>query len=182
MEQTKKIKVVFTGSVAAGKTTAISMISESLPVSTDVKPSEAKVSIRKGKTTVAMDYGELTLEDGSKLLLYGTPGQRRFDFMCPILTHGALGLIVLIDNTHDRPLDELDYYLNINASFLLHHPAVIGVTHFDESDVPGIDDYHYALAERGDCWTVLPVDVRQVGDVTLLVELLVDYIASEKTI
>ena len=43
-----------------------------------------------------MDYGELTLEDGEKVSLVGTPGQRRFDFMCSILTKGALGLIILI--------------------------------------------------------------------------------------
>lgn len=173
-----KLKMVFTGSIGAGKTTAISTISEVPPVSTDVKSSETSVSLLKRTTTVAMDYGELTLEDGSKLLLCGTPGQRRFDFMSSILTKGALGLIVLIDNMHPNPLDELDYYLNINAPFLLHHPAVIGVTHFDKSSTPSIHDYHCALAERGESWVVVPADVRKPDDVALLLELMVDYITA----
>lgn len=176
-----KLKMVFTGSVGAGKTTAICSISEVPPVSTDVKSSEASVSLRKHTTTVAMDYGELTLEDGDKLLLYGTPGQRRFDFMSSILTEGALGLIVLIDNAHPTPLEELDYYLNINAAFLLHRPAVIGVTHFDESATPNIHDYHCALEERGESWIVMPTDARNANDVALLLELLVDSIKANQS-
>ena len=176
MDNVPKLKIVFTGSVGAGKTTAITAISEVPPVSTEVTSTEPGIKIRKNTTTVAMDYGELTLEDSSKLLLYGTPGQRRFDFMCSVLTHGALGLILLIDNTHEKPLDELDYYLNMNAAFLLDNPVVIGVTHFDESDQPGIHDYHDALAERGEPWTVVPVDPRKRKDITLLLELLVDCI------
>jgi signal recognition particle receptor subunit beta len=94
MSQDPKIKFVFTGCVNAGKTTAIAAISEVVPVSTEVKPSEESVIKRKSTTTVAMDYGELTLDNGEKIYLYGTPGQRRFDFMCSILTQGALGLII----------------------------------------------------------------------------------------
>jgi len=171
-EKNHKIKFVFTGSVGAGKTTAIAAISESAPISTDVKPSEESVIKRKSSTTVAMDYGELTLEDGDKLYLYGTPGQRRFDFMCHVLTQGALGLIVLIDNTHDDPLSDLDYYLNLNANFLLKQPAVIGITHYDESTEPSIDDYYLALQDRGDPWPVIHADARKPSDIKLLLDTL----------
>lgn len=166
-----QVKLVFTGSVGAGKTTAISVISEVPPILTEARPSD-DVAFRKSTTTVAMDYGELTLEDGTKLNLYGTPGQRRFDFMCHILTKGALGLIVLINNAHPTPLEELDYYLNLNADFLKDRPAVIGVTHLDEAATPSIDDYYQCLAERGEYWPVLRADAREPDDVTLLVHAL----------
>ncbi|BBL75677.1 GTP-binding protein [Methylomagnum ishizawai] len=166
-----QIKLVFTGSVGAGKTTAISVISEVPPIMTEARPSD-DVAFRKNSTTVAMDYGELTLEGGIKLNLYGTPGQRRFDFMCHILTKGALGLIVLINNAHPTPLDELDYYLNLNADFLKDRPAVIGVTHLDEAATPGIEEYYQCLAERGEYWPVLKADARSRDDVTILVNAL----------
>lgn len=168
----KQIKLVFTGSVGAGKTTAISTISEVPIISTETKPSEESISRRKATTTVAMDYGEITLDDGNKIYLYGTPGQRRFDFMCHILTQGALGLIILIDNTHPNPLEDLDYYLNLNAEFLRKSQAVVGVTHYDESNTPSIDDYCHCLHERGEFWPVVRADAREEEDVVMLIETL----------
>jgi signal recognition particle receptor subunit beta len=166
-------KLVFTGSVGAGKTTAIGAISEIPPVTTEAKPSEESVLAQKRSTTVAMDYGVLTLEGGLKLHLYGTPGQRRFDFMCHILTRGALGLIVLIDNTHQDPLGELDYYLNLNAAFLRKSTAVVGVTHADIMNRPTMREYYDCLAERGDSWPVLAVDARTKRDVAMLIHTLI---------
>ena len=177
MSDNQQIKIVFTGSVGAGKTTAIGTISETDPISTEAKPSEASVFSRKSSTTVAMDYGELTLEDGVKLYLYGTPGQRRFDFMSHILTKGALGLIILIDNSHQNPLEELDYYLNLNAEFLTKNPAVIGITHYDQSIQPSVDEYYEALGERGDFWPVVHTDARKPEDVTLLLHTLLATLA-----
>jgi signal recognition particle receptor subunit beta len=172
MVSNQQIKIVFTGSVGAGKTTAIKTISEIDPVSTEAKPSEASVLSRKSSTTVAMDYGELTLEDSTTLYLYGTPGQRRFDFMSHILTKGALGLVVLVDNSHPTPFEELDYYLNLNAEFLLKNPAVIGVTHYDETTHPSVDDYYNVLRERGDFWPIIQADARKPEDVTLMLQTL----------
>lgn len=168
----KQIKLVFTGSVGAGKTTAIGAISEVPIISTEAKPSEESVTRRKSSTTVAMDYGEITLEDGNKVYLYGTPGQRRFDFMCHILTRGALGLIILIDNTHPDPLEDLDYYLNLNADFLNKSQAVVGVTHYDENTKPSIEDYCNSLHERGEFWPVMRADARKGEDVAMLIETL----------
>lgn len=173
MNKSNEIKFVFTGSVGAGKTCAIASISEVDPVSTEVKSTEKEVLKHKQTTTVAMDYGYITLENGERLYLYGTPGQRRFDFMCHILTKGALGLIILINNSHENPLAELDYYLNLNAAFLLENPAIIGVTHFDITDTPGIEDYYAALDERGDAWPVIRVDAREKDDVNILLHVLV---------
>jgi signal recognition particle receptor subunit beta len=167
----KNAKLVFTGSVGAGKTTAIGAISEVPPIMTEARPSD-EVGTRKSTTTVAMDYGELTLEGGLKLNLYGTPGQRRFDFMCHILTQGAMGLVVLVNNSLPNPLEELDYYLNLNADFLKRRPAVIGVTHLDVAASPTIGDYYQCLAERGEIWPVLRADARKPGDVVILIDAL----------
>ncbi len=172
MNKSEKIKFVFTGSVGAGKTTAIKAISEVDTISTEVKPSEEIIIKRKRTTTVAMDYGQLTLDDGEKIYLYGTPGQRRFDFMCPILTQGALGLVILIDNTHEKPFEELDYFLNLNSAFLQNHAAVIGITHFDKCAQPTINEYYQVLEERGDPWPVLHIDARNPEDVIILLETL----------
>ena len=172
LHEPHEIKIVFTGSVGAGKTTAIATISEKSPISTDVKSTEDSVMKRKTSTTVAMDYGQLTLEGGEKLLLYGTPGQRRFDFMTDILCKNALGLIILIDNSHANPFDELDYYLNLNHPFLQKNPAVIGITHCDKSPSPTLNDYYQALAERGDPWPIIDVDARNIADIKLLLDTL----------
>lgn len=123
-----------------------------------------------------MDYGELTLSEHEKLYLYGTPGQRRFDFMSHILCEGALGLIILIDNSQPNPLDDLDYYLNLNAQFLLKRPAVIGVTHFDQCELPMLSDYQACLAERGESFPIISIDARVKRDVLLLLCKLVDEI------
>jgi uncharacterized protein len=175
----KKTKIVFTGSVGAGKTRSIGQISDVPVVSTEVKPSEASILKKKPTTTIAMDYGELILSDKERLYLYGTPGQRRFDFMSHILCEGALGLIVLIDNSQDNPLDDLNYYLNLNAKFLMQNPAVIGITHFDIADTPGKQMYQDFLNERGESWPILCVDVRVKKDVLLLISHLI--IEIEKT-
>lgn len=168
----KQPKLVFTGSVGAGKTTAIGAISEIPPITTEAAPSEDQVVARKKTTTVAMDYGMLTLDEDVKLHLYGTPGQRRFDFMCHILTQGALGLIILIDNTHPDPMGELDYYLNLNAAFLRQSAAVVGITHYDVTASPSVQDYYDCLLERGDPWPVVHVDARDGQDVAMLIHTL----------
>ena len=160
-------KIIFTGPVGAGKTTAIRSISDIEIVTTDEQASDM-AKARKPATTVAMDYGMIKLGDEERVHLYGTPGQRRFDFMCEILTKGALGLIILVDNSHDDPMSELDYYLNLNAAFLRSSAAVIGITHYDEKASPAVSDYYRVLEERGDPWPVMHVDARKADDVRLL--------------
>ncbi len=80
------------------KTTAIETLSDSAPVSTNQSATDM-TRVRKAETTVAMDYGTMTLDAQEKIHLYGTPGQERFDFMWDILTSNGLGLILLLDNT-----------------------------------------------------------------------------------
>src|ERR1043165_9503600 len=93
------VKLVISGPVGAGKTPFIQTLSDSPVVSTDEDASE---DIGKSKTTVAMDFGTLIVED-YPIYLFGTPGQERFDFMWEVLCEGAYGLILLIAG--DRPKD-----------------------------------------------------------------------------
>ena len=92
------VKMVVTGAVAAGKTEFIRTISEIDVVATERKATDETGLIKK-ETTVAMDFGRITIADDVVLQLFGTPGQKRFDFMWEILSEGMLGLIVLVDST-----------------------------------------------------------------------------------
>lgn len=122
-----QLKFIFTGTPGAGKTTAISAISDFPPVSTDAFATD-ELSDIKEQTTVAMDFGELTLESGERIGLYGTPGQDRFRHMWEILIRGGLGLIILIDNSRPDPLFDLKIYLDNFRQFILETGAVIGIT------------------------------------------------------
>ncbi len=166
------LKLIIAGNVAAGKSTAIRTISDIRPATADVSASDS-VSILKPRPTVAMDYGELSLGDGRKLRLYGTPGQRRFDFMSKILCRGALGLVVLIDNRIKDPMAELDYYSTLFSDLVDKSVMVVGVTHRDQAPEPGLDRYEWRLQAFHYPWPVFPVDPRRKSDVITLLEALV---------
>src|SRR5579863_533212 len=101
------VKMVITGPFASGKTEFIRSISEIDPVSTEAEISkntyEADI---KGNTTVAMDFGRIKVDDDLVLYLFGTPGQRRFDFMWEILAEGMLGFVVMVDSTKPETFRE----------------------------------------------------------------------------
>lgn len=166
-----EIKLIFTGPPGAGKTTAIGAVSEIPPVSTDVDATDDLLSIKE-HTTAALDFGEITLDDGTKLRLYGTPGQRRFAHMWQILTQGGLGLIILLDNRRPSPLQDLDIYLDNFAHFIDQTSAVIGVNHAEDPDGLSIDEFYAHLERRGVVHPVLSVDVREATDVLMLLNVL----------
>jgi uncharacterized protein len=168
----KEIKLVFTGSMGAGKTTAISALSEIPVINTDVSATD-EVIARKATTTVALDYGEMTLSDGQKLRLYGTPGQQRFAYMWKILMQGALGLIILVDNAGENPLGDLELYLNHFHEDIEKTTAVIGVTRMDLSKKPNLAAYNDFLRKRNLHLPVFSVDVRRKQNVIMMVQALV---------
>lgn len=90
------VKIVVTGPFAAGKTTLIRTISEITVLSTERGVTDHTKS-RKAETTVAMDFGRITVDRDLVLYLFGTPGQDRFDFMWEILGEGMLGYVLLLD-------------------------------------------------------------------------------------
>ena len=132
-------KIIFTGPVGVGKTTAISALSDIPIISTDAQASDMTLN-RKGHTTVAMDYGVLKLDENTKIHLYGTPGQERFDFMWDILTTGGLGLILMLDNTRPNPKKDLHFFLHAFKEFIVDVPVVIGVSKTDVQAQPQIAD------------------------------------------
>lgn len=137
------LRVVVTGGVGAGKTTFIQTISEIDVVDTDKRATDELAQLKE-KTTVALDFGKLTIASKQSLHLYGTPGQNRFDFMWDILIQKAHAYILLIDAHRPnqfRQARKLLNYINQNASI----PAMIGITHTDCADAWKIEDLALAL-------------------------------------
>ncbi len=99
------VKVVVTGPFAAGKTTLIRTISEITVLSTERGITDS-TKARKNETTVAMDFGRITIDRDLVLYLFGTPGQERFDFMWEILGEGMLGYVLLVDAEREDSLAE----------------------------------------------------------------------------
>lgn len=175
----KEYKILFTGTMGAGKTTAIHSVSEVPPVVTDVVNSD--VSVDKEKTTVGLDFGMVTLDGGDRLRLFGTPGQARFDFLWKILVRNALGLIILTDNSRPRPLDDLAVYLDGFADALDQVPCTIGVGRLETHASPDLDAYAELMESRGRVFPIIPVDVRQRGDVLMLIDTLLYQIEARET-
>jgi len=168
---TEEHKIVFTGTMGAGKTTAISSISAVKMVNTEAANRDQTL-FAKATTTVGFDYGEVQLEDGSVLRLYGTPGQRRFEFMWKILARGALGLVILVDNSRPDPIEDMNIYLENFKSFVDAGTAVIGVGRIEEHPYPSVDDYYQYLAKRDLLLPVLQSDVRKGEDVLMILDVL----------
>lgn len=170
-----ELKFIFTGTPGAGKTTAIAAISDAPPVSTDMESTDELREIKE-KTTVAMDFGEFTLEGGEKIFLYGTPGQERFRHMWQILIRGGLGLVVLIDNTRPDPLGDLEMYLTNFREFIESTGAVIAVTRSDLKDTPDIGEYQDVLTNLGMVLPITYADPRQRDDVLMLIDMLISIV------
>jgi len=167
----REYKVIFTGSMGAGKTTAIAAVSDIEPVRTEVSNSDLATHA-KATTTTGLDYGEVTLPSGQVLRLFGTPGQLRFNFMWDILAKGALGVVVLVDNSRPDPLTDLRDYVSAFRSVIDGTRAVVGVGRCEEHPFPSIDDYHDALHAMDMHVPVVSTDVRRREQVITLLDIL----------
>jgi uncharacterized protein len=166
-------KLIFTGPSGAGKTTAISVLSDTPVVKTEAKASKADPKhSNKESITVGLDYGIINLKNKDKIYLYGTPGQERFDFMWDILTEGGLGLVLLIDNARSDPLEDMRFFLKAFAKFIEKTKLVIGVTRMDISPTPTIADYHQVLRTYNMNPPLFDVDARRKKEVSLLLQAL----------
>lgn len=170
-------KVLFTGSVCSGKTTAIRSLSDIETVDTDTNVSDSAIR-RKRKTTIAMDYGVLELTDESRLHLYGTPGQERFKFMWELmmsdLVHDAEGLVLLVDNTRADPFKDIQFYIQEFRDFIVRRRLIIAVTHSDEQADPDYHFYMNKIKEMGLFTTVMFIDARDPESVLTVIKELIE--------
>ena len=162
-------KIIFTGPVGAGKTTAIDSISDIGIITTDENASDMTKS-RKSNTTVAMDYGLIKLSNNERVHLYGTPGQERFDFMWDILTKGGIGLILLLDNTRPDPYRDLKFYSHSFRDFIAEQQLVIGITRMDIQRSPNVQDYRQWATQLSLNAPIFEVDAREREDVSMLIQ------------
>ncbi|MBT2482292.1 ATP/GTP-binding protein [Streptomyces sp. ISL-94] len=156
------VKVLVAGGFGVGKTTFVSSLSEIAPLRTEALMTEASVPTDdltgtpdKHTTTVAMDFGRVTLDDDLVLYVYGTPGQERFWFMWDDLVRGAIGGIVLADTRRLRDcFPALDYFESCGL------PYAVAVNHFEGSASYEPEDVREALTIPPDVPVVI-MDARR---------------------
>ncbi|MBT3391198.1 MAG: ATP/GTP-binding protein [Chloroflexi bacterium] len=137
------VKMVVTGPFSSGKTEFIQTVSEIDVVATERKISSEAERIKE-TTTVAMDFGRITVDDNLVLYLFGTPGQKRFDFMWEILSEGMLGFIVMVDSTRPGTFREARSILETFRAYA-PTPYVVAANKQDMDDAWSVDDMRIAL-------------------------------------
>lgn len=138
------VKMVVTGPFSSGKTEFIKAISEIEVVSTERGLSGDAEKDEKDATTVAMDFGRITVDDDLVLYLFGTPGQRRFDFMWEILAEGMLGFIVMVDSAKPETFREAKSILETFRAYA-PTPYVVAANKQDHPDAWDPEDLRIAL-------------------------------------
>jgi small GTP-binding protein len=141
------VKMVVTGPFNSGKTQFIRSVSEIDVVSTERRISSEAERVKE-TTTVAMDFGRITVDDELVLYLFGTPGQKRFDFMWEILSEGMLGFIVMVDSARPETFREARGILQTFRAYA-PTPYVVAANKQDVEDSWEIDDLRIALKLDG---------------------------------
>lgn len=149
------VKIVVTGPFGAGKTTLIRTISEITVLSTERDISD-HTKVHKERTTVAMDFGRITIDPSLVLYLFGTPGQERFDFMWEILAEGMLGFILVVDRSREDSFDEARVILDAFKTFG-EEPFVVAVNKHDPVDPAGEIDYVRQALDLDEKVPVIPM-------------------------
>ena len=147
------LKVLIAGGFGVGKTTLVTSLSEIPPLLTEQAMTTASIGVdeadmvpTKTTTTVAMDFGRITVDESLILYLFGTPGQSRFWFMWDELARGSVGAVVLVDLRRiDDCFPAIDFFENRRL------PFVVGVNRFPGADDYDADTVRDALALSSDC-------------------------------
>lgn len=172
------VKMVISGAVNAGKSEFIRSISEIEVVSTERKATD-ETRLLKKETTVAMDFGRITIANDLVLHLFGTPGQRRFDFMWEILSEGALGLIIVIDSTRPETFRETTRILEF-FNEMRQAPFIIAANKQDKDTAWSPDELRLALRLPEHVKVVPCVATQRESCKNVLLELLYEIMETAK--
>lgn len=172
----QSVKVVITGPFNAGKTSLIKAVSEITVLSTERQVSDASGE-GDGETTVAMDFGRITVSDDVVLYLFGTPGQARFSFMWETLSEGMLGFVLLVDARDPETFDDargmIEFFTRMSDV-----PFVVAANKVAADDAAALDRVRDDL-RLPEGVPLLPVDARSRDSVkTVLLGLLYEILKS----